>query len=260
MCQLVEQLQRAEGGQTGLDGSMSRVLQVAEAVAAYGPIPLTDLCARLDFSKASIWRCLDVLRDRNWVRMRLGDNAFEATLKFAQTAAGGHRSIANASEINAFLRQLIADGPFFVEFGALVSPGHFMILEASKVSSYDRPTRSLVDDEISIAAQMGLSPAEKVVHLSSYLQHCSEEERRCIQSGEHGKHIRQLEAEGLVWGQERTSFAAPCLVPNLMGAAFRVELKAAALTNFQAIEAVARRFRGPQPIRLLAAERVPPTV
>jgi hypothetical protein len=229
---------------------MSRVLQVAEAVTMFGPIQLSDLCARLGFSKASVWRCLDVLRSRNWVRMRLGDNAFEATSRFAEIAAGRHRSIPGAEEINAFLRKLIADGPFYVEFGALVSPGRFLILESSKVSSYERPLRSLVDDEISIAAQLGLSPTEKVVQLSSYLKHCSEDERRCIQSGEHGQHIRKLEREGVVWGQERVSFAAPCLVANMTGAAFRVELKSTTRSNVDVIEDVACRFRGPLPMRL----------
>jgi hypothetical protein len=244
--------------QQSLDGSMSRVLQVAEAVALHGPIALAELCTRLAFSKASIWRCLDVLRARDWVRMRLGDNAFEATAGFAERTAGCHRSIPLANQINAFLRGLIEDGPFHVEFGALVSPGEFVILETSKVASYRRPMRSLVDDDIAIAAQLGLSPSEKVVQLSSYLRQCSEEERRAIQSGDHGKHIRQLKAVGLVWGQERTSFAAPCLVPSLIGAAFRVELKPSAVTSLEAIEAVASRFRGSAAVRIGGSEATAP--
>ena len=55
-----------------------RALQVFERLAQDGALTLNELTEKMPaISRVGIWRALDHLREQGWVRMRMGDKAFE---------------------------------------------------------------------------------------------------------------------------------------------------------------------------------------
>jgi hypothetical protein len=221
------------------EGPTARVLLVMETILLHGPVTLGGLCDLLPISRAAIWRALNTLRTRGWVRMRMGDNAFEASHLFGTLAQSAHKSYRGAEEANALLHRLARLGPFHVEIGALTTWGRFTVLESTATTGYLLPERSLTDDRIAIAAQIGLGPTDQIRHLTQFLALCGDEERHQIQSGRHAQLLKKLKTKGIVWDTDKISVALPFRVADLPAAAIQIELKSVTQDNQRLLESVA---------------------
>ncbi|MCD1625757.1 MAG: helix-turn-helix domain-containing protein [Paracoccaceae bacterium] len=221
------------------EGPTARVLLVMESILLHGPVTLGGLCELLPISRAAIWRALNTLRSRGWVRMRMGDNAFEASHLFGTLAQSAHKSYHGAAEANTLLHRLARLGPFHIEIGALTALGCFTILESTSTTGYVQPDRSLTDDRIAIAAQIGLSPTDQIRHLTQFLAVCGDDERHQIQSGRHAQLLKKLKAAGIVWDADKIAVALPLRVAGLPAAAIQIEVKSVTQENLRLLESVA---------------------
>jgi DNA-binding MarR family transcriptional regulator len=221
------------------EGPTARVLLVMETILLNGPVTLGGLCDLLPISRAAIWRALNTLRARGWVRMRMGDNAFEASHHFGTLSQAAHKSYHGAEEANALLQRLSRLGPFHVEIGALTALGRFTILETSSTAGYGQPERSLTDDRIAIAAQIGIGPTDQIRHLTQFMAICGDDERHQIQSGRHAQLLKKLKSKGIVWDSDSVAFALPYRIVDLPAAAIQIELKSVTQENQRLLESVA---------------------
>lgn len=221
------------------DSTFGRVLLVAEDVFANGPTTLSEITRRLTMSRGAIWRALCSLRSNGWVRMRSGDNAYEMRPSIAHMVASAHTSFSGADDFAQFIQTLARFGKFGVEFGMFSSLGKFAIVETTFANGYNLKNRSMVNDEIAIAAQLSLDAPTLLRHLMKTIEHCSEDERRCIQSGQHSKKIHAARLVGLVWSTDLSAFAIPCTMGVSDMGAIRIEIKVISSKNKRLLVKVA---------------------
>lgn len=204
------------------DAPTQRILIVAEAISQFGPITLPELTQRLGFSRGAIWRAIDTLRARGWVRMRAGDSAFEIEFARAKSLATAHCSNPDLGPFMPLFQRLADIGPVHVDLGQFVDKGVFRIVESTRKAAYTAPPLSLVDDDLAITAQLSLSPQVLVGHLRAFIVDASEEERRVVTSGAHGRTIAKLRELGQIWMADQS---AVCLtLAEVPGLAIRAEL------------------------------------
>jgi hypothetical protein len=204
------------------DAPTQRILIVAEAISQYGPITLPELTLRLGFSRGAIWRAIDTLRARGWVRMRAGDSAFEIEFARAQSLANAHCSNPELGQFMSLFQRLARVEHAHVDLGQFVDKGVFRIVESTRKAAYSAPPLSLVDDDLAITAQLSLSPQVLVGHLRAFIVNATEEERRVVTSGAHGRTIAKLREAGQIWMADQS---AVCLtLAEAPGFAIRAEL------------------------------------
>lgn len=230
------------------DSATSRVLVVFEYVASNGPCSLSKIVDRLPISRTAIWRALNLLRARGWIRMRQGDNAFEVTRSLASRVANAHVVTLGADAASDLMRAIVCSGPFRVEFGAFDRLGVFTILESTNFNGYQNIQRSLVNDEIAVAAQLGLSSSDIVRNLMHYMEFCSGEERKVICSGEHARRLHEQRNHGIVWAIDGTAFAIPCDVKDISAPALRVELNTITKENLNRLSQMAKELASSGPV------------
>lgn len=204
------------------DAPTQRILIVAEMISQFGPITLPELTQRLGFSRGAIWRAIDTLRARGWVRMRAGDSAYEMDFTKTRALAQGHASNPAVAPLLALFDELAALGPVHVDIGQFVDTGVFRVVESTRKAAYAAAPLSLVDDDLAIAAQLPLSPQVLVGHLRSYIVDAPEDERRVVTSGAHGRAIAKLRDIGHVWMADRSAVAIA--LPEALGLSIRCEL------------------------------------
>lgn len=223
------------GTTEGADRHAHRLLDVADAVARLGPITLNDLAVATALPRAAVWRALQVLRDREWLRMRHGDNAYVLNARVAQVF--GHAATCRP-EVGAALplfERLSQLGPVHVDLGVFTELGEFRIVETTRKDGYGRPALSLTDDDIAVAAQFAMNPAHLVRHLTAFMTWASAEERQVISTGEHARHLREHRGAGQVRDADGHAVAFP--LPGHPGAALRVELWRTSRARIAALEA-----------------------
>ena len=173
---------------------LERILIVVETVAEYGPITLAELTQHLPFSRASIWRILWVLRKRGWVKQKYDSGhhviceAIVSQLKMAAWLT------ADVAKIDPLLNELISkriDGvrAYDIQYGAFTSKGIFSILESTIKEKKPCDIISLVDNDLSLLAQMSMPEWLLSEHLLHYKKVTNESEVEIISSG---RHIRNL--------------------------------------------------------------------
>jgi hypothetical protein len=207
---------------TASDAPTQRILIVAETISQFGPITLPELTQRLGFSRGAIWRAVDTLRARGWVRMRAGDNAYEMAYNKVQFFAASHQSNPVLARLLPAFDQLASLGPVHVDIGQFVQTGVFRVIESTRKAAYGAPPLSLVDDDLAIAAQLGLSPQVLVGHLRSYIVDATEDERRMVTTGAHGRMIARQRETGILWHPDDS--AVSFCVRSEPGTAIRAEI------------------------------------
>lgn len=222
------------------DAPTQRILVVAETIAQFGPITLPELNLRLGFSRGAIWRAIDTLRARGWVRMRGGDNAYEMVYNKVQFFATNHQSNPVLTRLLPAFDQLAALGPVHVDIGQFVQTGVFRVIESTRKAAYSAPPLSLVDDDLAIAAQLGLSPQILVGHLRSYIVDATEDERRLVTSGAHGRMIARQREGGMLWHPDRSAVAF--CVRSEPGTAIRAEIWRITKSDITRLQAVAAQI------------------
>ncbi|MDZ7904774.1 MAG: HTH domain-containing protein [Cypionkella sp.] len=206
------------------DAPTQRILAVIDVVSSMGPITLAQLTEALPFSRAAIWRAVDTLRAAGWLRMRPGDNAFELRAAMLERLSNGHKSNPLIESVAPLFDQLACLGPFHLDLGGFVDTGVFRILQTTRKdtrSVLDQPV-SLVDDDLAKAAQLSVSPPQLVVHLRAFMVFATDEERRTITSGEHGRSISKQREKGHIWLDDHSAVAFA--LPDHPGVALRAEL------------------------------------
>lgn len=186
-----------------------RVLKVAETVAKHGPVTHKELCAHLSISRAAIWRALKVLRDNGWVRMRLGDNAFEIDSELTRRFVAADTSGAFMRSVAPIMREIADAGPFHVEVGCFQQDGIFKIIEATYRGKISSHALSMVDDDIVIAAQLEMPMSRVRQHLSVFQTFATREELQVIRNNEHNCCLNSARAEKVVWSLGEDSFSLP---------------------------------------------------
>ncbi len=203
------------------DAPTQRILIIAETIARHGPITLAQLTERVQFSRGAIWRAVSTMRAQGWVRMRLGDNAYEMRSAFIGLMSGAHYAMPQMQLLEPLMLQAAKAGAVYVDLCHFPEMGLCKILETTR-KHMPSGALSLCDDDLAIAAQLRMTPKDLVTHLRTYITFASEEERRIITSGEHGRHLARLRDAGAVWLDDRTAVAFP--ITGHPGFALRVEL------------------------------------
>lgn len=204
------------------EGVALRLLEVLEGVCRHGPTPLADLVSRLDIPRGAVWRALQALRQKGWVRMRHGDNAYELCAPVADLFGKGHVARPEVEALMPVFGRLAASGPVHVDLGLFTARGEFRIVETTRRDGYDGEALSLTDDDIALAGQIHLSPADLVRHLTVFMDRAGSEERQVVASGDHARTIRRLRGQGVVWQDDGS--AAAFGLRRYPGVGVRVEL------------------------------------
>lgn len=204
------------------DSAALRLLEVLEGVCRFGPVTLSDLVARLDLPRGAVWRALAALRQKGWVRMRHGDKAFELNAPVSALFAHAHVSRPEVEALMPIFTRLAEFGPVHVDLGLFTARGEFRVVETTRKQGYANQTLSLTDEDIALAAQLHLAPADLVRHLTTFMERAAAEERQVISSGEHARTIRRLRQQGVVWQDDGS--AAALGRRGWPGVALRVEL------------------------------------
>lgn len=191
------------------DTATQRLLTVLQAIAEHGPISHSALCDRLPISRSAIWRAALLLRAQGWLRIRPGDKAYELTCTLDRLMAGANFQSEEAEEIAPHIRMVQEMGPFHVDFGCFIARGQFVLLESTRATACRRSPLSLVFDEGAVAAQIVMDRPQVLRHLRAFLDRATEEERRAIESGEHGRVLDRLGRDGIVWAMDRRQFSLP---------------------------------------------------
>lgn len=207
--------------QNTTDAPTQRILIIAETIARFGPITLAQLTERVQFSRGAIWRAVSTMRAQGWVRMRLGDNAYELRSDFSSLFSKAHHALPEMDIFEPLMRQAAAAGAVYVDLCHFKQPGLCKIIETTRKQIPINPL-SLCDDDLAIAAQLQMTPTDLLTHLRSYITFANDEERRIITSGEHGRHLARLRDQGAVWLDDRTAVAFA--IKGHSGFALRVEL------------------------------------
>ena len=204
------------------DGPTARVLEVLDIVARKGPLTLNEITISCSFSRAAIWRALNVLRLKGWVRMRLGDNAFELVAEQAMQIAAGHRSFAHAQDVSDLLERLEQ------AFGVNVALGGFgrsstavTLMESTKKTDYRERAPNLLYDSLAIAAQLQLDRAVAVGVIRSYFDHCDDYDRRYIEQGKHSAALRNYARVGFVLVNKGAELSIPVVLSGQVGFGIR---------------------------------------
>lgn len=213
------------------DAPTQRILIIAETIARYGPITLAQLTERVQFSRGAIWRAVSTMRAQGWVRMRLGDNAYEMRSGFLAVFSNAHRALPEMDLLEPLMVQVAKAGAVYVDLCHFPQIGHCKIIETTR-KQMPSGYLSLCDDDLAIAAQLQMTPKDLVMHLRSFITIASEEERRTITSGEHGRHLARLRDQGAVWLDDRTAVAFP--IKGHIGFALRAELWRTTRADIQA--------------------------
>jgi DNA-binding IclR family transcriptional regulator len=204
------------------ESSAQRLLDVLEGVCRFGPITLSDLVSRLDIPRGAVWRSLDALRQKGWVRMRHGDRAFELCAAVTGLFAHAHAARPEVEALMPIFTRLADSGPVHVDLGLFTARGTFRVVETTRKQGYADQSLSLTDEDIALAAQLHLPPADLVRHLTTFMERAGTEERQVISSGEHARTIRRLRQHGVVWHDDGSS--ASLGRRGWPGVALRVEL------------------------------------
>ena len=203
------------------DAPTQRILIIAETIARYGPITLAQLTDRLQFSRGAIWRAVSTMRNQGWVRMRLGDNAYEMRSSFANMFAQSHHALAEIDTIEPLMTEVAKAGAVYVDLCHFTQLGQCKVIETSRKQLPTAPL-SLCNDDLAVAAQLQMPPKDLVAHLRAYITLANDEERRLITSGEHGRHLARLRETPVVWLDDQSAVAFP--VQGHVGFALRAEL------------------------------------
>lgn len=186
-----------------------RLLLVVEAIGLHGPITLKHLADILPIHRSSIWRATNVLKARGWVRMRLGDHAFELTGRLDGLFKDFHFAASDIDGAAGLIDKIVHERSFHIEFCQFVAAGEFMMIESSYRSVAREGSRSLVLDSAALAAQLALTPDERHTHLEAYSRQSSQTERDIVASGEHYKTLRHYAHTGVVWGSDMLAVSLP---------------------------------------------------
>lgn len=199
-----------------------RLLDVLDAVCRHGPAPLAVLVQRTGIPRGAVWRALDVLRDKGWVRMRYGDNAFELRAPVAGLVGQAHCTRPEVELAMPEFERLAASGPLHVDLGMFTARGEFRIVETTRKDGYAEGALSLTDDDIAVVAQLHLPPPELIRHLTVFMERAGNEERQMISSGEHVRGIRRLRGAGQLWQDDGAAVSVAMRAQP--GLAIRAEL------------------------------------
>jgi DNA-binding IclR family transcriptional regulator len=213
------------GGSAGPDtpeGAARRLLDVLDGVCRFGPVTLSDLVSRLDIPRGAVWRSLAALRQKGWVRMRHGDKAFELCAPVTGLFSHAHAARPEVEALMPVFTRLAESGPVHVDLGLFTARGAFRVVETTRKQGYADQTLSLTDDDIALAAQLHLAPADLVRHLTTFMERAGAEERQVIASGDHARTLRRLRQHGVVWQDDGSTVSLGRR--GWPGVALRVEL------------------------------------
>ncbi|MEY4985099.1 MAG: Sugar-specific transcriptional regulator TrmB [Pseudomonadota bacterium] len=234
-------------GRDPADRHAMRLLDVLEAVCRHGPAPLADLVRRTGLPRGAVWRALDVLRDKGWVRMRHGDKAFVLRAPVPALFSGATMIPPEVEAAMPLFERLVEGGPVHVDLGLFVASGEFRIVETTRKDGYGRPPLSLTDDDVAIAAQVHLTPPAALKHLKSFMERATSEERQVIASGEHVRALRRLRESGALWHDDGSAVALA--VAHLPGLALRVELWRVSQSRIRDLRDFVAEFRRSSALR-----------
>lgn len=202
-----------------------RLIVVFHAVVLCGPITLPQLTKELGIPRASIWRALDRLRQAGWIRMRLGDNAFEVSHDISKVLANANATLPGIAQVVNLLSSLGEVGNINIEIGMFTDVGRFEIVETTQKTGYSAPPLSLTDDLIAIAGQLALPSSSLLRHVSAFLEVSNPEEHRVVTSGEHNQMLRDLKHQTVIWNEDNDTACLPMPCAANTGLAVQLELK-----------------------------------
>lgn len=180
------------------DGPTLRVLIVLSTVSKHGPLTLAQITERAGFSRAAVWRALDVLRMQGWVRMRSGDNAFEVTAVHKAAIKHGHASYENAEDVGSMIQALAERFQVHVSFGGFLEDERFGLLESTNKQDYIDSDASLVNSTIILAAQLRLDVVKSIRYTRHYIEICSPSDRVFIERGYLAAKLRDFRTVGFI--------------------------------------------------------------
>ncbi len=186
-----------------------RLVMVLEEIALRGPVSLSQLEESLDIPRVSIWRAARSLRERGWVRLQYGGKYLELTPYVNRLFSEAHIAVPESEEYVKIFDLVLESRLFHVSVGLLHGAGRFEVVETSQRGEVNRKPQSLVYDIAPLAAQLACDRVEVHRHLVNFLSRATVEEQRVIRSGEHLRHLEELSAQTVVWGEERAAFALP---------------------------------------------------
>lgn len=219
-----------------------RVLRVAEAIGLHGPITLNGLSELLPFHRSSIWRAASILKAQGWVRMRLGDHAFELTGRLDMRLADYHFAPMDVESADSLVETILKEDLFHAELCQFVAPGRFAMIESSCRSAEREGLRSLVWDTAALAAQLGMTASERERHLSAFCLRASQTEREIIKSGELCNMLKRSENDGIVWNPSEMAASLPWIGASGASGAVTILARTPSRKNYEKLQAFAQRL------------------
>ena len=145
-----------------------RILLVFEAVVRNGPITLNELEKCLPMPRAAIWRRLNSLRKHGWLRMRLGDNAFELSEEMYCLIQSARFADISVQKLRPLLKEIVKYKIFHVDVGMFQTLGHFLLVETNRKDAQTDRTLSLIYEPMAIFALLNLPQKRALKHLEEY--------------------------------------------------------------------------------------------
>lgn len=193
------------------DTFADRVLIVAEAVAQMGPVSLATLEQELTIPRVSIWRALQTLLRRGWIRYVHGSNEYELAPQVDEVMSVAHIGLPETEEFEPLLREIKKHRGISASVGMFHGAGRFSIVESTHRLSEAAQNRSLIYGEAALAAQLACSPKELKRHLELFagFPETSPEERYRITSGKQEQYILRQRSNGHFFGPDDMKIALP---------------------------------------------------
>lgn len=226
------------------DCSATRAMIVAESLAKNGALSLKELTQILPYHRSSIWRSIDALRKRGWIRACIGGRKYTVSGHFANDFTLSVAMKQDADILASIASNVLENGIFHVEFGCFDAPGSFLMLESSR-QSFSREVRlSLTDESLAIAAQLNLPRSRLDGHLEAYQAVANAEQRLQVRSGEHMKTLQYHRIQGAVWEDDRSEVSIPLKHLTSSDCAMKISLKIPTRKNRRRLETVVKWLKG----------------
>lgn len=196
---------------------LEKILTVFECVAQDGPITLAELNKDLPFSRASIWRMLNILRSKGWVRMKLGRCEYVVCERLVRSVKLSDCDSGDLERISSIVKSIIEHKignrlAFHVQYGYFVGDGQFDIVEDSSKDlekAHENYAISLAWENIAIAAQAYMPGDLRTMHVNSYLKIATGEEAQAIVGGSYTRRVKSCRETGYDYCGELDQISIP---------------------------------------------------
>lgn len=225
------------------DRSSLRTLLVAETIFSRGPLSLKELSDFLPFHRSSIWRSVNALKRKGWVRTCIANQKYIISARFHNLFENSDERYRYVEPMYPIAKEVVSCGLYHVDIGMFEGVGRFCVVESSRRSNMCEDMLSISDDILAIAAQLFMKPACIEQHAKAYLSFADPDERYVLQSSGHLKKIEGFRKHLAVWNKDRTEVALPVRKIAQRHCAIGISLKTPNRSGKRSLEILAKTLK-----------------